>query len=76
MIMSALDFCRALNERNKFFKYLFKLIVGKYAYKEYELLKWNLKKVGYDPELEYGLEKSSYHKKSIKQIVEESNRYP
>jgi hypothetical protein len=69
MIMCALDFCRALNERGWLAKLLFKFAVGKYAYREYELLKMHLTFEGYDPEFEYGLQDVGYHKKSMKEII-------
>lgn len=71
MIMCALDFCRALNKRNWLAKLLFRLAVGKYAYREYELLKLNLKRDGHNPEYDYGLEDMDYHKETMKQIIDE-----
>jgi hypothetical protein len=59
----ALDFCRALNERHSFFRWLFRVAVGKYAYREYQLLINNLLLDGFDPRWEYGCEECSYHKK-------------
>ena len=57
-----LDFCRAVNERNWFWKLLFRIAVGKYAWSEFKGL-WNaVDKQGYDPNTEYGLETIDYHK--------------
>jgi hypothetical protein len=70
MVMCALDFCRALNERGWPAKILFRLAVGKYAYREYELMEMNIN-CEYDTHFEYGLEDASYHKKTIEQITKE-----
>ncbi len=69
MIMCALDFCRALRERGWFWNLVFRLAVGRYAYREYELLKLNLEAEGYLVECPYGLEDMEYHNKSIEQIA-------
>ena len=70
MMMCTLDFCRALNERNRFAKLLFRLAVGKYAYREYELMEAHMN-LEHDTHFEYGLEDCEYHKKTMKQITEE-----
>lgn len=64
----AIDFARALYERNRFWKWLFKFAVGRYAYREYELLVWNMEMGGLGDDIGYGLEDASYHKKSMKAI--------
>lgn len=66
--MSALDFCRALNERGWFARLIFRLAVGKFAYREFEIMEANLN-LQYDTHSEYGLEDCEYHKKSMKQII-------
>ena len=71
MLMCAVDFCRALNERSWFYKWLFRLAVGKYAYREYELLFENLKRESHMPDRSYELEEMSYHKKSMAEIIKE-----
>jgi hypothetical protein len=71
MIMCALDFCRALNERGWLAKLLFRLAVGKYAYREYEFLEASLNKQGFDTKLSYGCEDMEYHKLTMKQIIED-----
>ena len=55
------DMCRALNERNQFWKWLFKLSLGKYAYREYVGMINMLDKGKYYPEWEYALEDAKYH---------------
>ena len=55
------DMCRALNERNRFWKWLFKLSLGKYAYREYVGMTSILERAGYYPEGEYALEDAKYH---------------
>lgn len=66
----AIDFARALYERNNLWKWLFRIAVGKYAYREYELLVLNMKITGLGDDIGYGLENCSYHKKSMKEIEE------
>ncbi len=56
-----LDFCRAINERSWFWKLLFRIAVGKYAYSEFKGLWDETKKQGYGPDLDYGLEEMDYH---------------
>ena len=70
MTMCALDFCRALNERSWLAKILFRLAVGKYAYREYELMEAHLN-FEHDTHFEYGLEDASYHKKTMLEIMTE-----
>jgi len=74
MIMSALDFCRAINERGRLWKLLFRLAAGKFAYREYELLILNLSVGGNDPYFEYGCKECSYHKKPMQKITEDMMR--
>ena len=66
----ALDFCRALQERGKIRNWIFKLLVGKYAYREYELLRFHLGRSGFDLDMDYGLERCNYHTRTMKQIEE------
>jgi len=70
MVMCALDFCRALNERSWLAKFIFRLAIGKYAYREYELMEFHLN-LEYDTNFEYGLEDCGYHKKTMEQIIKE-----
>jgi len=55
------DMCRALNERNRFWKWLFRLSLGKYAYREYIGMIHMLNRAEYHPEFEYALEHAAYH---------------
>ena len=55
------DMCRALNERNRFWKWLFRLSLGKYAYREYVGMTNILLKAKYYPKAEYALEDAKYH---------------
>ena len=54
--MCTLDFIRKINEHSRLRKFLFKLICGKYAYREYELAEINLEVAYYYPDMGYGLE--------------------
>ena len=56
-----LDFCRALNERNWFWRLLFRLAVGKYAYTEFKGLWDETNKQGYPPYFDYSLEDIGDH---------------
>ena len=56
-----LDFCRAVNERNWFWKLLFRIAVGKYAYNEFRGLWDETKKQDYMPDFSYSLEEIDYH---------------
>jgi hypothetical protein len=44
----ALDFCRALRQRSRLMRWVFRLAVGRYAYREYELMEANVAQLGYD----------------------------
>jgi hypothetical protein len=57
----SLDFCRALNERNKFFKWLFRFAVGNYAYHEYLGLLNHFDRTGAGADYDYGLKTAPYH---------------
>ena len=59
--MEVLDFVRALNERPLWAKLLFRLIVGKYAYREFLFVVKNMRDSGYSPFYDYSLEDISYH---------------
>lgn len=71
--MCALDFCRALRERGKLLNWLFKIIIGRYAYKEYVIMRTVINHDGYNTNFEYDCESCDYQNKSIKQIEAEWN---
>ena len=60
-IFWAVDFCRAMNGRNRFLKLLFRLAVGKYAYREYQGMRRALADSERYPDWEYELENADYH---------------
>ena len=66
-----LDFIKKIKEHSKFRQFLFQLVCGRYAYREYELMCLNYELEGTDLSLGYGLEDCEYHKKSIKTIRNE-----
>jgi hypothetical protein len=61
IVMAALDFLRALNERPLWVKLLFRIVVGRHAYREFLFIVTNCREDGYDPTMDYGLEFVSYH---------------
>lgn len=61
----ALDFCRAVNERHTILKRLFRLIIGKYAMREFYGMWQALEKAGYYPEFNYELEDCDYNKEKV-----------
>lgn len=69
--MCALDFVRALRERGKFWNWIFRLAVGRYAFREFELMSANLEWSSLSPEFDYSLEDADYHKMTMRQIKEE-----
>ena len=66
--MCAIDFIRALRQRGKIIFWVFRIIVGKYAYREFELLSMFLEIGGANPTFDYGLEDMDYHKKSMEEL--------
>ena len=58
----ACDMCRAINERNRLWKWLLRLCLGRYAYREYIGLLKYLEIGGFSPYLEYDLKQADYHK--------------
>jgi len=61
----ALDFERALRQRPLWAKLLFRVIAGQYAYREFIGLQDALKKEGWTPYIDYGLEHVSYHSHDV-----------
>lgn len=61
----ALDFERALRQRPLWARLLFRLIAGRYAYREFIGLQDSLAKEGWTPYMDYGLEHVSYHGSSV-----------
>lgn len=59
--MSSLDFVRAMNERPWLVRVLCRLFMGRYAYREFLFMVENMRRDGFGPFDEYGLEGSAYH---------------
>lgn len=57
----AVDFIRALSERPWWARILFRMVVGKYAYREFIGLMDSLARDGFSPYFYYGLKKQEYH---------------
>ena len=68
VFMTALDFMRKIHEHSKIRQFLFKIICGKYAYREYEIMSLMFEFSGHSLDFGYGLENCEYHKKSISEI--------
>lgn len=64
-LMSALDFVRALRGRPWLFRMLFRLAVGRYAYREAVFIQQNLHDAGDYPDFDYGLEDCEYHRRKL-----------
>ena len=74
VLACGLDFTRKIHEHSKFRKWLFRLICGKYAYREYELMVLNLDLGEFYPYFPYELDDCSYHKENMKDIMEDMFR--
>ena len=57
----ALDFARAARERPRWARALFRIAVGKYAYREFIGLQDELARQSYSPYYGYDLERMDYH---------------
>ena len=62
--MCALDFIRALHERPRILQWIFHVIVGKYAWREFRLMNVNLELDGFNPEFDYDIQETDYNKMS------------
>jgi hypothetical protein len=56
-----MDFCRAMRERPLWARLLFRVVLGRYAYREFIGLQNHIAREGYGPFDDYGLENVSYH---------------
>lgn len=56
-----LDFCRAVRERPLWARLLFRVVLGRYAYREFLGLQNHIAREGFDPYMDYGLENADYH---------------
>ena len=61
----SLDMLRKLYEHSKFRKWIIRLILGKYAFRELMGLRDQLIKDGYDLSFGYGLEDCDYNKNKV-----------
>ena len=57
----AVDFVRSMRQRPLLARALFRIILGRYAYREFIGLMDSLKQMGYTPYMDYDLEKQAYH---------------
>lgn len=60
--MPSLDFIRALNERHWVVKLLFRIVVGRYAYREFLFMVRIIEEQGMGAFHEYGLRGHDYHR--------------
>ena len=65
VVFWALDFLRAARERGRFRRWLLKVILGRYAFREMMGMRQALADMGYDPDWEYGIEGCEYHQERI-----------
>lgn len=65
LVMWSLDFIRAFYERPKILRWIARMSMGKYAYRELFGIKESLDKYGYVTDLDYGLQNQDYHKDKI-----------
>lgn len=72
----AVDFIRALRERPLWARVLFRLSLGKYAYREFIGLMDDLERDGHSPYFCYGLERMGYHRDEIPLLQWWSERTP
>ncbi len=61
----ALDFVRATRERPLWARLLFRLALGRYAYREFIGMQEWLARKGYSPECDYGIESTEYNKDKL-----------
>ena len=57
----ALDFCRAVRERPWWARWLFGIVLGKYAYREFIGVQDALARESFDPYMDYSLQGVEYH---------------
>ena len=62
LAMWSLDFIRAVRERPLLAKILFRICLGKYAYREFIGMMDTFQGAGYSPYYDYSLESADYHK--------------
>ncbi len=63
--MWSLDMVRAMNNRPWLMRQLFRIAVGRYAYREFIGIVKELKAQGCSPDFDYNLEDINYHKDPI-----------
>ena len=61
----AVDFLRAFHERPKLYRWLVRVLIGKYAYRELCGMANALREAGMMPEYSYELEGQAYHKEKV-----------
>ena len=64
----AIDFVRAIFERNILAKLFFRIAIGKYAYREFVGMVETMNKEGLYPWMDYDLKHMEYHQESIPKI--------
>lgn len=61
----ALDFCRAVRERPLWARILFRVVLGKYAYREFIGLQDTIAREGFGPYDDYSCQTASYHADNV-----------
>ena len=57
----SLDFCRAVRQRPWWARWLYRLVVGRYAYREFIGMQDALARESFNPYFDYSCENVSYH---------------
>lgn len=60
-----LDFLRAYHERPRLLRWIARMCMGRYAYRELVGMHAAFQKEGYDPDFPYGLEHMDYHREDV-----------
>ena len=61
----AMDFCRAVRERPWWARWLFRFVIGKYAYREFIGMQDTIAREGFDPYYDYGCQNVDYQRDQV-----------
>lgn len=73
--MCALDFVRKMNEHSQIRRWLFRLVIGRYAWREYRLLEVNLIKSGWRTDFRYSCEGTDYNQRTDAEFEAMNKKY-
>lgn len=66
VMMWAMDMLRAIQQQSKFRRWLLRMVLGRYAYREMVGLRDAIDAEGYDTHFEYSLEDMDYHQDKVR----------